>query len=74
MRELKKSIVVATIIAGVGLLAAGLSYAQRNGSASATTPANYAASNEWPTYGHDSGGMRFGQSFGSMLQVTQKLP
>jgi len=37
----------------------GLSYAQKNNPAVPITPANYAASTEWPTYGHDSGGMRF---------------
>src|SRR5579884_2164927 len=35
------------------------SYSQRAGSTQATVPANYPASKEWPTYGHDSGGMRF---------------
>ena len=38
------------------LVTAGLSYAQNDAS---ITPANYAASTEWPTYGHDQGGMRF---------------
>src|SRR6476660_8780189 len=27
--------------------------------ANEVTPENYAGSKEWPTYGHDSGGMRF---------------
>ena len=34
---------------------AGLSFAQT----AAPNPANYAASTEWPTYGHDQGGTRF---------------
>ncbi len=33
------------------------SYAQK--AAAPITPERYAASTEWPTYGHDSGGMRF---------------
>src|SRR5580693_6907967 len=37
-----------------------LSYAQDKKAASApVTPASYAESKEWPTYGHDSGGMRY---------------
>src|SRR5580692_6337537 len=37
-----------------------LSYAQDKKAASpAVTPATYAESKEWPTYGHDSGGMRY---------------
>jgi len=48
----------------IGLAACGaiacLSYAQDKKAASlAVTPANYAESKEWPTYGHDSGGMRY---------------
>src|ERR1700679_293759 len=39
---------------------AGLSFAQDKKAAStAVTPASYAESKEWPTYGHDSGGMRY---------------
>src|SRR5512132_3917098 len=34
-----------------------LSHAQK--AAAPVTPAGYVASTEWPTYGHDSGGMRF---------------
>jgi len=37
---------------------ASLSYAQDKKTAS-VTPASYAESKEWPTYGHDSGGMRY---------------
>lgn len=37
---------------------ASLSYAQDKKTAP-VTPANYAESKEWPTYGHDSGGMRY---------------
>src|SRR5580700_6151643 len=37
-----------------------LSYAQDKKAVSAAlTPASYAESKEWPTYGHDSGGMRY---------------
>src|SRR5580693_278603 len=37
-----------------------LSYAQDKRAASAAvTPASHAESKEWPTYGHDSGGMRY---------------
>ncbi len=37
-----------------------LSHAQNKKAASpAIAPANYADSKEWPTYGHDSGGMRY---------------
>src|SRR3984885_7294959 len=37
-----------------------LSYAQDKKAASApVTPASYAESKEWPTYGHDPGGMRY---------------
>ncbi len=40
--------------------AAGLAYAQAKKAApGAVTPADYAGSEEWPTYGHDSGGMRY---------------
>ncbi len=39
---------------------AALLYAQaRNAPSAAVIPETYTASNEWPTYGHDSGGMRF---------------
>ena len=38
---------------------ASLSYAQDKKAAPAVTPASYAESKEWPTYGHDSGGMRY---------------
>src|SRR5262249_21265812 len=37
----------------------------RSGS-TALSPSNYTASKEWPTYGHDSGGMRFSP----LTQVT----
>ena len=41
-------------------VSATLVYAQAQKAASAAvTPETYAASKEWPTYGHDSGGMRF---------------
>src|SRR5580700_1997535 len=43
-----------------GAAIACLSYAQDKKAASAAvTPASYAESKEWPTYGHDSGGMRY---------------
>ena len=48
MYKLRNLLVVTSLC--LGLVAAGLSYAQGN---------NYATSTEWPTYGHDSGGMRF---------------
>src|SRR6516162_4467957 len=57
MDELKKvSIGIAAIFLACSVI--GVSYAQRN-SATPIMPANYATSTEWPTYGHDSGGMRF---------------
>lgn len=43
----------ATCVAGVGLL-----YAQTKQTAAPLAQAQFAASKEWPTYGHDSGGMR----------------
>src|ERR1700678_3686882 len=51
-----------TFLIGVATCAAitCLSYAQDKKAASpAVTPASYGASKEWPTYGHDSGGMRY---------------
>jgi len=42
---------------GACVLSVGLLCAQK--AASPATPATYAASTEWPTYGHDPGGMRF---------------
>jgi len=57
MTRLKKALHVTTAVCSVG---AGALYAQaRQGTATAVTPDTYAASKEWPTYGHDSGGMRF---------------
>jgi quinoprotein glucose dehydrogenase len=56
MTKSTKAIIATTAFIGISL--ASLSLAQRNASQPAT-PANYATSNEWPTYGHDSGGMRF---------------
>jgi quinoprotein glucose dehydrogenase len=45
-----------------------LSYAQDKKAASAAvTPASYAESKEWPTYGHDSGGMRYSP----LTQITR---
>src|ERR1041385_7658737 len=58
MNNLKKLIVAATAVC-LALVAVGLSFAQKNSVTPAAAPANYAASTEWPTYGHDSGGMRF---------------
>ena len=54
MNQLKKLLYV-TAAASIGSV--GLSYAQK--AAAPVTPAGYVASTEWPTYGHDSGGMRF---------------
>src|SRR5580704_14185344 len=52
-----KTILIGTI-AFVAI--AGLSFAQdKKAASSAATPASYAESKEWPTYGHDSGGMRY---------------
>src|ERR1051325_10871173 len=42
-----------TLLAGSGLLIVAVALAQSNGSQTADL------SKEWPTYGHDSGGMRF---------------
>jgi len=50
-----KNTVYATV-AACSLGAAWLSAQSKPGAA--PTPENYAASTEWPTYGHDSGGMR----------------
>src|SRR5437762_6094581 len=58
MNKLKKIILITTVVCIV-LVAAGLTYAQRSNTSPETAPANYAASREWPTYGHDAGGMRF---------------
>src|SRR5437868_2094175 len=44
----------------ISIFGAALVYAQAKPSPSAgPTPDKYAASTEWPTYGHDAGGMRF---------------
>jgi quinoprotein glucose dehydrogenase len=44
----------------ISLTGVGILYAQSKQAASpAITPEKYAASTEWPTYGHDAGGMRF---------------
>jgi len=51
-----------TFLVGLATCAATayVSYAQDKKAVSpAVTPANYAESKEWPTYGHDSGGMRY---------------
>ena len=46
---------LAISLAGVGIL-----YGQsKQAAAPALTPEKYASSTEWPTYGHDAGGMRF---------------
>ncbi len=64
-RELERAhmtrLKVALFVAAAGCSAtAGVLYAQATRSAAnAVTPDTYAASKEWPTYGHDSGGMRF---------------
>ena len=59
MRQLKTILFITT----AACLAAGLATAQTKPAAKkaapAITPANYASSTEWPTYGHDSGGMRY---------------
>jgi len=49
-----------TLLSGlaIGAVIACLSYGQQKKTAS-VTPSNYAESKEWPTYGHDSGGMRY---------------
>jgi len=48
------------LAAAVCSISAGLLYARSDqGVATAPAPRDYAASKEWPTYGHDSGGMRF---------------
>src|SRR5262249_49421761 len=58
MDKLKKAASVTAAIF-LALVTVALSYAQRNSLARTIMPADYAASTEWPTYGHDSGGMRF---------------
>ena len=58
MNRLKKLALSAAMLC-IGLVAAGLAYAQRSGATTALSPSNYTASKEWPTYGHDSGGMRY---------------
>ena len=45
------------LTAAATVVAASLAYGQK--AAAPITPAGYAGSTEWPTYGHDSGGMRF---------------
>jgi quinoprotein glucose dehydrogenase len=53
---MKIALVAVTALAAV----AGLSQAQDKKAASpAVTPLSYGTSKEWPTYGHDSGGMRY---------------
>ena len=49
------------ILTGTAVLVAiaGMSLAQNKAASPETNPANYAESKEWPTYGHDSGGMRY---------------
>ena len=47
------------VTAAVCVTSAIFVYAQAQGPAATVTPEKYAASTEWPTYGHDSGGMRF---------------
>src|SRR5580658_3672407 len=43
-----------------GVMTGGLCFGQdKKAAAPAATPAAYADSKEWPTYGHDSGGMRY---------------
>ena len=54
MNHLKRLLYVT---AAASVVAGSLSYAQK--AAAPVTPADYAGSTEWPTYGHDSGGMRF---------------
>src|ERR1700721_3063277 len=57
MNRYKKTFLIG--LATCGAIAC-LSYAQDKKAASAAvTPASYAESKEWPTYGHDSGGMRY---------------
>jgi hypothetical protein len=57
-----------TFLTGLATCAAiaGLSYAQDKKPAAPVTPATYADSKEWPTYGHDSGGMRYSP----LMQIT----
>src|SRR5215475_9178905 len=57
MIELTKVRIVTAI--GFAAVVVGLSHAQRNSAPQPTVPANYATSTEWPTFGHDSGGMRY---------------
>lgn len=57
MTRLKNALYVTVAVCSMGV---GLLYAQaKQGAATTLDPEKYAASTEWPTYGHDSGGMRF---------------
>src|SRR5215831_16158864 len=58
MSEFKNIFLGATVVGVLGA-AAVLTHAQRNNNPLALVPANYIASAEWPTFGHDSGGMRY---------------
>jgi len=58
MSEFKNLFLGATVVGVLGT-AAVLTHAQRNNNPLALVPANYIASTEWPTFGHDSGGMRY---------------
>src|SRR5215831_2103086 len=55
----RKKITIIMLAIGLRVMVAGLTYAQRTSAVQPTVPANYATSTEWPTYGHDSGGMRY---------------
>ena len=47
------------VVAAASAVIAGLCFAQEKKASPAVTPASYAESKEWPTYGHDSGAMRY---------------
>src|SRR6202044_147799 len=58
---LKTACVRKIVLAGtvVGLAGSGLCFAQKDTTGAAGTAAQAADAKEWPTFGHDSGGMRF---------------
>jgi glucose dehydrogenase len=65
------------VVAAIPVAFAALSFAQSKKAAGAVTPANDAGSKEWPTYGHDSGGMRYSpltQITPANVSLVSKLP
>jgi quinoprotein glucose dehydrogenase len=56
---LKTARIRTTILAGAVICLAGNGFAQSKGTGEAGSAEQAADAKEWPTYGHDSGGMRF---------------